>query len=242
MINEIRNQILAMAEPDYQVFSAKLLPGIPNVAGVRLPKLRALAKEIAKGDFRTYLTQMHQQFLSHPQQLLMEERMVQGMVIGCAKMELEERLSAIASFVPQINCWSVCDSFCSGLKFIPKHQERVWQFLQPYYSSSEEYALRFGVITAMDYYITPAYLPQLFQHFDAISHPGYYVKMGVAWALSMCYVRYPEETLSYFSRCQLDDFTYQKALQKIIESRQITQEQRQFIREMKKSPRTYPNI
>ncbi len=46
-----------------------------------------------------------------------EEIMLKGMVIGCAKCSIEERLSFIQSFIPKINNWSVCDSFCASLKF-----------------------------------------------------------------------------------------------------------------------------
>ena len=45
-IQRIRSQLSAMAEPDYQAFSASLLPTIDKktVLGVRMPKLRAYAK------------------------------------------------------------------------------------------------------------------------------------------------------------------------------------------------------
>ena len=45
---DIKNELLTLAEPDYQVFASRLLPGTPNVLGVRLPHLRKMAKKIVK--------------------------------------------------------------------------------------------------------------------------------------------------------------------------------------------------
>ena len=44
----------SLAEPDFRAFMAKLTPNVPkeNMLGVRIPKLRKLAKELAKTDWR----------------------------------------------------------------------------------------------------------------------------------------------------------------------------------------------
>lgn len=65
-------------------------------------------------------------------------------------------------------------------------------------------------------------------------HPGYYVKMAVAWALSVCYVQFPEKTLACMREGQFDDFTYNKALQKITESFRVDKEEKTFIRSLKR--------
>ena len=45
---EILARLQAMAEPEYARFSATLIPDPPPILGVRLPRLRALARELAK--------------------------------------------------------------------------------------------------------------------------------------------------------------------------------------------------
>ena len=52
MRQDIREQLLDMAEQDYQKFSAALIPGVENMLGIRLPQLRKLAKDIAKTDWK----------------------------------------------------------------------------------------------------------------------------------------------------------------------------------------------
>ena len=51
----IRIRLESLAEPDFRAFMAKLTPNVPKekMLGVRIPKLRKLAKELAKTDWRT---------------------------------------------------------------------------------------------------------------------------------------------------------------------------------------------
>lgn len=228
MDNSVKDQLMQLADADYQKFTAALIPNINNILGIRLPQLRQLAKEIAKGDWRAYLE------LAEPPYEWFEETMLHGMIIGHVKTDLEDRLKLITDFVPLINNWSVCDSFCSGLKFTRKHKERVWEFLQPYLASDQEYEIRFGVVMLLNYYIEDAYIAEVLQLLDRIQHEGYYVKMAVAWAVSICYIKLPEPTMDYLKHNSLEDFTYNKALQKITESLRIDQATKALIRSMKR--------
>lgn len=221
----IREQLETLAEEKYRIFSSSLTPGKDNILGVRIPLLKKLAKKIIKEDWRAYLKDAGDDS--------MEEVMLQGMVIGGCDAGVEEKLSLAAGFIPKIDCWPVCDNFCGGLKIALTHRERVWEFLQPYLNSGREYDIRFGVVMLL-YYITPEYAPMAFAHFDRIRHEGYYVKMAVAWVLSMYYVNLPELTMDYLNKNELEDFTYNKALQKIMESLRVDADIRAMIKGMKR--------
>ena len=117
MIETIRNELLVLAEPTYQRFAMRLLPGTDHLLGVRLPKLRQMARKIFKRDYEAYL--------QNNDELYFEEIMLKGMIIGYIKVPLDAKLELIRQFVPKINNWSVCDSFCSGLKFTKDHQMEV---------------------------------------------------------------------------------------------------------------------
>ena len=220
---EIRQEIERLAENDYKKFSANLLPGIEHVLGVRLPQLRQIAKEVAKGNWQQYLLEEPYYF---------EEIMLQGMVIGAIKVEPKEQLQYVAAFVPRINSWSVCDSFCSGLKFAAKNQQLVWDFLQPYLHGGEEYQIRFAVIMMMDYFLNETYIAQVLSLLDELRHEGYYVKMAVAWTLTTALAKQPEATWSYFQRHHLDAETWKKTVQKCVESRRISDEMKKTLRQM----------
>lgn len=222
----IKETLLELAEPEYQLFTAKLLPGIPNILGIRLPKLRAIAKQLAKDNWKEYL--------AHATQDSFEEVMLQGMVIGYAKAELEEIVPYIINFIPKINNWSVCDSFCNTLKITNRYQKEMWDFIQPYLKDSKEYPIRFGVVMLLTYYLKEDYVKEALQRMDEIRSDAYYVKMGIAWAVSMYYVNFPQETISFLKNNHLDDFTYHKTLQKITESLKIDKETKQIIRAMRR--------
>ena len=110
----IREQLFELAEDEYKQFSSSLLPGIDNLLGVRLPALRKIAKQIAKKDWRSYL--------ENADEIYFEEIMLQGMVLGYINDDIEDVLGYIVDFVPKINNWSVCDSFCVGLKITNKNK------------------------------------------------------------------------------------------------------------------------
>ena len=66
---------------------------------------------------------------------------------------------------------------------------------------------------------------------DRIKQPDYYASMAVAWAVSVCYVKFPEITMEYLTEWNtLGEDTYRRALQKILESRRAEEEQKQQIR------------
>lgn len=226
MENKIREKIFELADNKYKEFHSGLCPNTNNIVGVRVPILRNYAKEIAKGDFRKYLKEAQDEYY--------EEIMLQGMVIGLAKMDCEERLDYISKFVPKIDNWAVCDVTCAGLKFTKKNLDAVWNFIQIYLNSNKEFELRFGIVMLLDFYITDKYIDRVLQILDSIKHEGYYVKMAIAWTISVAYVKFPNKTMKYLKVNTLDDFTYNKALQKIIESYRVTEEDKKSIRKMKR--------
>ncbi|SOC36064.1 DNA alkylation repair protein [Ureibacillus acetophenoni] len=222
----IRNQLLEHVDEKYQEFQSKLIPDTTNLLGVRLPVLRKIAKEIAKGEW--------EQFLVHDPEDYFEEVMLKGLVIGYLKVNLEEKLEWVEWFVPKISNWSICDSFCSGIKVTEKDRKIVWDFLMPYLNSSDEYEVRFGIVMLLNYFIEKEYIVMILTLFNFIKHEGYYVKMALAWAISVCFIHYPQRTIEFLNNNDLDDFTYNKSIQKIIESSRIDQETKDELRNMKR--------
>ena len=219
-----------MAERGNKKFTESLNPGVEHVLGIRVPDLRKLAARIAKDGWEAYLDTADTYY--------MEERMLQGMVLGCIRpdADIEVYLHRVTCFVWNINSWSVCDTFKfgGGKRFIEANKDRLWEYLKTWMRAEGEYEIRFGVVMAMQYFIDEEHIEELFSLYNAIRHEGYYVRMGVAWALSVCFVRFPERTLAYLKQNTLDNFTYNKALQKIIESYRVDAGTKDVIRAMKR--------
>lgn len=223
---EIRKELENLAEPKYQKFTASLIPNIDNLIGVRIPLIRKIARRIVNEDWESYLSTAEDKYF--------EETMLQALVIGLLKEDIETVLIQVAKFVPKINNWSVCDSFCNGLKIVKSNRERVWEFITPYWQSKNTYEVRFAVVIMLFYYIDEQYIEQLFEVFDTIKHDDYYVKMALAWAVSLCYVNLPVQTMEYLKNNRLDDETYNKTLQKIRESLRVDQVTKELMKKMKR--------
>ena len=193
---------------------------------MRLPKLRKIAKKIVQLDYEYYLAMDNH--------LYFEEVMLQGMIIGEIKLPWTERSRYVKQFISKIDNWSVCDSFCCGLKFEVSEKELVWQFLQPYFASDKPYDIRFAVVMLLFYFVDDEYAQKAFTLFDQIKNDDYYVKMAVAWAISIYFRELPTLTMSYLQKNQLDDWIYNKALQKITESLKVDSSTKIIIRSMKR--------
>lgn len=225
IIDEVREQILQEADEKYQKFSSALLPGVNNVVGVRLPVLRKISREIYKSDWQTYLKNNDCRF--------MEETMLKGMVIGLIKDEPERILDYIENFVPEINNWSVCDSFCCGLKFIKKNKELVWNFVQKYLNSEKEFEIRFGVVVLLNYFIEENYIDRVLEKLEKVKTTDYYAQMAAAWAISICYIKFEAKTLDFLKKPSIDKAVFNKSIQKIIESNRISKETKIMLKAIK---------
>lgn len=227
MKEEIKEKIKQLADTKYKEFHSGLCPGTNNILGVRVPVLRKLAKEI-------YNTYNWEEYLSYNDLEFYEEILLQGMIIGFVKADIKQVESYINAFVPKINNWAVCDIFCAGLKITKKHQEEMWSFIQNYLKSEKEFELRFSIVMMLDYFITDNYINKVLIELDKIKNDAYYVKMAIAWAISICYIKFPEKTFEYLKNNTLDDWTYNKAIQKIIESYRVDEDTKELLRKMKK--------
>lgn len=226
-MNDLQQWLLEEAEGDYKKFSAGLIPGCDNMLGVRIPILRKKAKEIARGDFR--------QFLADSEDMYFEETMIAGMVIGYARMEIGERMSLFADFMPRIHNWSVNDCVCSTIKLKPEEREPFWEFLMKYADSHEEFEIRVVAVMLMDQFLLPDYIGRVLEVLDSLDDGAYYASMGIAWALATAYAKFPEDTFALLQgKNSLSDATFNRAIQKMTESYRVSGEDKAMLRGMKR--------
>ncbi len=233
MREEILTELNRRKEDDYRAFSQKLLPGVENILGVRLPALRALAKRAAKADAAGYLAQMQAWCADAGNAVSFEEKMIYGMVIGYAKMTDNEYKERLDAFIPLIDNWSVCDSCCITYKWMGKNREFWWERLSEWAFSGTEYGARFALVCMLDYFVDEAYLERLFHTAGSIRQEGYYAKMAAAWLLSVCFMQFPEETYGFLKERQLDGFIWKKAVQKSCESYRVSAAWKRKLRELR---------
>ena len=127
----VQKELERLADPGYRTFHEGLIPGVKMSYGVRLPQLRGLAKTILKGGALDYLR------ATSPGSY--EETLLRGLVIGGLPLPWAEKRPLVEDFLPRIDNWAVCDTFCGSLKpRSPQDRQEMWEFLKPLYPSTQE--------------------------------------------------------------------------------------------------------
>ena len=213
----LRRELESLADPAYKAFNESLLPGVETAYGIRLPQMRQVAKALLRQD--------PVGFLEHFQPNCYEETQLRGLVIGGMKLPWEEKCPLVEGFLPRIDNWAVCDIFCGSLKpRSPQDVPLMWEFLKPLYASDEEYKARFAAVMQLSHFVDAAHLEEGLGLLGQVRHPGYYAKMAVAWALSVWFVKFPQETESLLAQRAFEPWVQNKAIQKVRESRRVSKE------------------
>lgn len=283
----IREILEKQSEQKYREFSSSLIPNSKPLIGVRLPELRKLAKELVKKeDWRQEIICYDGEF----EDVYFEEVMLRGMMIGygtksdipcdlqndnynnkSGTYNIDKRwkkgygLSLITDFIPSIDNWSVCDSFCNSFLMADKYRDEVFCFLQDYIYSDKEFEVRVALITLLDWFIkydadgkkVPRkrsismqdvqndtskeifnkfpYINKIFQILNREYTQGYYAQMAAAWTMAEAFTCFPYETNCILANdCHMDEWTYNKTLQKICESKIPDIEVKNYIKSLKR--------
>ena len=225
-MKNVRDQLFEKQDLKYKEFHSSLCPNVDKIIGVRVPELRKMAKEIAVQDYA--------QFLQTCEDKYYEELVLQGLVIGYSKISIQETFEYLKKFVPKINSWAVCDTTCSNLKITKKHMKEMWEFLEQYINSQNEYEIRFALVMYLNYYLTDEYIDEILQKVDKITNKEYYVQMAIAWLISFAYIKQKDKTEEYLQKNNLDKFTQNKSIQKICESFRVEEKDKEKLRKLKK--------
>jgi 3-methyladenine DNA glycosylase AlkD len=160
--------------------------------------------------------------------------MIQGMIIGNVNTAPARKLELAALFLPRIDNWSVCDSFCSGLKFAREESNKqlVWDFIDPLFDNNGEYYVRFAAVMALNYYTDNEYISAVLKNYSSVKHEGYYAQMAVSWGIAEAFAKNPVITTEFIKDNYIDNFTYNKALQKIRESFRVKKEDKDVLKNL----------
>ena len=199
--------------------------GFLNYYGVKLPELRKIAKIIAKQKRYDYFNEDHNSF---------EELTIHAYAIGYLNEDINICLKYMKEFIPKINNWSVNDSLCQNLKFARKYQKEVFEFLKSMKDSNNEWEIRVVAVTFLSHFLNDEYIDEVIKILDELNRPTYMAKMGIAWAFATIMAKYRTKMFDYLPSSSMDDWTYNKAIQKMIESYRVSDEDKTLLKAMKK--------
>ena len=227
--DEITAELSAMKDETYRVFNERIV-NIPagSSLGVRTPLLRAYGKRLIKEEgFRL------DALLAFPSDLF-EMRLLKCFAVGMVRMPFEEKILYIERCLPVIDGWAVCDLFCSVLKEVKRHREEFFPQLSRYVGQGTEFSQRFAYVLLLGCYMDEAWLPAIFSLLDRARTEFYYTHMGAAWLLAEVFVKFFDRGVAYCGVTALSPKTCNKAIQKACESFRLRDEQKIFLKSLKK--------
>ena len=223
MRNEIIKELLNNQDLEYKKFHSKLCTTKYEIIGVRVPIVKEIAKRYSKEYGIKVIDKLSNEYY--------EEVLIKGLIIGYSKESNEIRETYIKKFIPEIDNWAICDSTISNMKFIKKDLDLFYEFITNNYQNSKDtYSLRFMIVVFLNYYLESKYIKNILNIIDNINSSEYYVNMAIAWLLSIAYIKNKEITIEYLNNNNLDKFTYNKTIQKICESYQVSKEEKELLK------------
>lgn len=229
--NQIRDALFAMRDEGYACFQAKLMPTVASerIIGVRTPRLRAYAKQIAGSDEANA-------FLSVLPHAYYEENNLHAALLEHIR-EFDAALDAVEQFLPYIDNWATCDGFCP--KILQSDPDRLWERILVWLVSDRVYTVRYGLVRLTAWYLdVPRFSEQVLDAAASVSHSDYYVRMAQAWLFSVALVKQYEATLPYLTEQRLDAWIHNKAIQKAVESYRIPPDIKTYLKTLKRRETT----
>ena len=217
-----------MADAKYRDFHSSLVPGMGvRLLGVRVPQLRAIARELLRGDWRGFLEASRCADLY-------ELRLLHAFVLGGAKCPIEEKIALTDAFLPHVENWAVCDGLCSTFKPRAGDREALFPFVLACADSEVEFRKRFGLVMLFSYFAEGPWGDATVAAYRRFAHPGYYARMGAAWGLATLWLSRREAALAILKDGVWDAFTHNKAIQKLRESYRVSDEDKALVQTLRR--------
>lgn len=225
-MTDFQQKLFELQDKEYALFQAKLTPTVaPELfIGVRVPLARKLAKQLFKEqDCEPFLKDLPHKYF--------DENMLHTLLLNEQK-DFEGTVSLVESFLPYIDNWAVCDILSP--KVFKKHKMELMSYIKKWSSSKETYTCRFGIEMLMSHFLDDDFLPEYLKIPASIHSDEYYVNMMIAWFFATALAKQWDATIPYIQNGRLDIWCHNKTIQKARESYRITDEQKQYLKTLKR--------
>lgn len=226
MYSDFRTKLISLADTEYREFSMKGIPCDRPFLGVRIPDIRKLVKNIP-------IEQLDDFIAETPKAI--EEVIARSFAI--ARLPYDKMLNVFDSQVKLLDNWCTVDTFCASLrKTIKKHEDDFFERkVEPLLTSKDEFTLRTGLVSLLDFYVEPDYLTVIYDVIESLKNcEEYYVRMAIAWLIAECFIEFPDETFAYLKISKLNKWTLNKAISKICDSYRIDPNTKIQIKKLRK--------
>lgn len=220
----IEEKLIALADPEYREFSAKLTPNIPMelFIGVRLPELRKLAKTLTDDEKTAFLSELPHRYY--------DENLLHGIILSGIK-DFDRCMAEVERFLPYVDNWAVCDTLSP--KCFAKHTDELLPKIEEWMGSTATYTIRFGIGMLMRHFLDDSFEPRFLEKVSAIRSEEYYVNMMIAWFFATALAKQWNEAVGYIENRRLERWTHNKAIQKARESFRVSEEHKEILQKLR---------
>lgn len=225
LLDKIRKELFDRQDLEYRDFHAKLIPTVEKekVIGVRTPVLRKYAKSLTWEEAEEFLGSLPHEYY--------EENNLHAFLIE-RERDFGNCIEKLNYFLPYVDNWATCDMMRP--KILCRYPEELLEHIDKWILSGDTYTVRFGLNMLMSYYLGDNFKEEYLERAAAIHTDDYYINMMTAWYFATALAKQYEKTLPFFTEFRLPLWVHNKAIQKAVESRRITAEQKQFLKQLKK--------
>ena len=227
-----------------------------RVMGLHSPEIKQVAKQLSREGGEVVLPDGTRQNCANGVEVIRafeavqseclcyEETVIWGYLINLEKCSLDERLAMLTRYVPVLDNWAVCDSYCAHAKWMARaDRTALWAFLERWFDSGCEFEVRFAVVVAMCYFLNEDWLGRVFARLNSLNFDyikskyktvkgkpkvaqqgtvqgaePYYVRMGVAWLLATALAKFPDATRAFVRSSNLPEDVVKLYIRKARES------------------------
>ena len=225
-MTNIQTQLFALRDEAYAAFLAKLIPTVPTetVIGVRTPALRKLAKALSG-------TPEAARFLEVLPHRYFEENQLHAFLL-CEMRDFDACVAALERFLPFIDTWATCDQLSP--RVFRKNAVSLLPYIETWLKSDQTYTIRFGIGMLMQHFLDDRFSPAYLDRVARIQSEDYYVNMMLAWYFATALAKQYDATLPVLKSRRLSVWVHNKTIQKAVESNRITDEQKAFLKTLKR--------
>ena len=226
-MTDIQKSLMDMQDLEYRDFNSSLMPGVPkeSVIGVRIPEIRKYARTLYKtGEWEKFITELPHTYY---------EENALHMILLCNIKDYDTCIKYINEFLPYIDNWAVCDIISPAV--FKKQRQALLKEIPAWIASPHPYMCRFGIEMLMSHFLDVDFDPRYLELPAAVHSSEYYVNMMIAWYFATALAKQWDASLPYIQEQRLEKWVHNKTIQKAIESRRITDEQKSLLRSMKRT-------
>ena len=222
-LGALRQALYDAADPQYKDFHCSLMPTVDpsRVLGVRMPKLRRIAKHYLK-DCDWFLARMPLEYY--------EEQNLYGLLISRCS-DFSKTVALLDRFLPHVDNWATCD--LTAPTSFTKYPDLACRQALSWIKSEHPYTVRFGIGVLMRFGNKLDFNKELAEEICCIRSDDYYVKMMIAWYFATALSSHFDQSVLFLEDLKLPRWIHNKTIQKGIDSHRLTAAQKDHLRSLR---------